>query len=189
MKELKESKAALQKELTVPKNDEAKLHTDVSEQGILSAENDNGMLYARGWVQFVEGESAYVTTERETGCSGCQSKKGCGTATLAQLFSPNSKVPIEIVNHLNAKEGDEVVLSMDQSHLIKHSLMAYGVPLLGLFSLGLLGQWLVGLTQFHHLQDVAAIVSGAAGLAFGWLITRQFYQPALPLLHKIVPSQ
>lgn len=138
-----------------------------------------GLLFAEGEVIDVEGELARVTTLRETGCSGCQSQKSCGTATLAQLFSPRSGQPLEVENVLNAKAGDTVLLSMEESHLIKHSLMAYGVPLLGLFIGALVLQGIFSV-------EVVTILGGVLGLFFGWGVTRYAYKPKRPLMYRLL---
>ncbi|MDG4813084.1 SoxR reducing system RseC family protein [Hydrogenovibrio sp. 3SP14C1] len=150
--------------------------------------SDEGELLAQGRVEKVEKGMAYVSTKRETGCSGCQTQKGCGTSVLAQLFSPKSTTPIQVVNDLGAKEGDEVILSMDESHLIKHSLMGYGVPLLGLFIGAILFQ--VALTSLFQMpsKDGGALLGGLIGLFLGWRVTKKYYRPQLPVLKKIMQS-
>lgn len=147
-----------------------------------------GELLAQGRVEKVEDGIAYVSTQRETGCSGCQTQKSCGTSVLAQLFSPKSTAPIQVINTLEANEGDEVILSMDESQLIKHSLMGYGLPLLGLFIGAILFK--VAIAFFFEIpsHDGVAIVGGVIGLLLGWGITKKYYRPQLPVLKQIVQS-
>lgn len=139
-------------------------------------------LYAKAKVVEVEGGYAYVLTQRETGCSGCRSQKGCGTATLAQLFAPESKTPIKIENTLHALPDDEVILSLNQSDLIKHSFMAYGLPLLGLFAISALFHWMFASTN----SELPMILGGFFGLGLGWWITRNYYQPEQPKMDSII---
>lgn len=147
----------------------------------------DSLLLARGWVLAVEGDKAYVTTERASGCQGCHSQSVCGTSVLAQLFSPVNSSPIEVVNSLNAKEGDEVMLSMDQSGLIHHSFMAYGLPLLGLFIGALSLEWLANLMAGLN-TEIGSILGAGLGLACGWWVTRRFYRPQSPKLHQIIKT-
>lgn len=150
--------------------------------------SDVGELLAQGRVEKVEDGMAYVSTQRETGCSGCQTQKSCGTSVLAQLFSPKSTAPIQVINTLEAKEGDEVILSMDESQLIKHSLMGYGLPLLGLFIGAILFKAVIASFFQMPLEDGVAIVGGVVGLLLGWGITKKYYRPQLPVLKQIVQS-
>lgn len=144
----------------------------------------DSLLLARGWVLAVEGDKAYVTTERASGCQSCHSQSVCGTSVLAQLFSPVNSSSIEVVNSLDAKVGDEVMLSMDQSGLIHHSFMAYGLPLLGLFVGALSFEWLANALAGIS-ADVGSMLGAGLGLAFGWWMTRRFYRPQVPKLHQI----
>jgi len=121
-----------------------------------------------------------VLTQTETGCSGCSASSGCGTASLSKLFSPENKAPLRLANTLNVQEGDRVLLSMDESDLIKHSFMAYGLPLLGLFLIAALGSVL------FSKNDIGSIAGGFIGLGLGWWLTRTFYHPAQPQLEQIM---
>lgn len=145
-------------------------------------------LLAQGRVVKVKKGMAYVSTQRETGCSGCQTQKGCGTSVLAQLFSPKSTTPIQVINVLGAKVGDDVILSMDESHLIKHSLMGYGVPLLGLFVGAILFQVVLDTLFQIPAEDGSAMLGGLIGLFLGWGVTKKYYRPQLPVLKKIIQS-
>lgn len=140
-------------------------------------------LEAVGRVVKVEEGFVWVTTQRETGCTGCQSQKGCGTSTLAKLFAPESKTPLKLLNSLNAQVGQQVLLSLNGADLIKHSLMAYGLPLLGLF---------VGAAAFQAAlqgifsSELPAIMGGFLGLLGGWVLTRTLYRPVQPILKSII---
>ncbi|QBZ82691.1 positive regulator of sigma(E), RseC/MucC [Hydrogenovibrio crunogenus] len=147
-----------------------------------------GELLAQGTVEKVKDGMAYVSTQRETGCSGCQTQKSCGTSVLAQLFSPKATAPIQVINTLGAREGDKVILSMDESQLIKHSLMGYGLPLLGLFIGAILFKVAIAFLFEVSSQDGVAIVGGVIGLLLGWGITKKYYRPQLPVLKQIVQS-
>lgn len=160
---------------------------DKSPKNLLDEEGlSDEWLVAKGWVERVEGSIAWVTTERKSGCSGCSSEKGCGTSALSQLFAPRSKTPIQVENDLGAQVGDEVQLCIKQSHLMQHSLMGYGVPLLGMFLLAILLQWMATITSYQAYADVAAILGGGFGLWFGWWLTRQVYTPERPKLDRIL---
>ena len=158
---------------------------DVSERG----EVDHRMvgdaprlLRESGIVSSIEGDFAYVDIQRQSGCSGCASSSGCGTSALATLFTKTSQSAIKVRNRLNVQVGDHVILTLDESRLIKHSFMAYGVPLIGLFLFSVLFSTLsVRVLDFSEAAaDIAAIMGGFLGAASGWWLTHSVYQPVLP---------
>ncbi len=136
-----------------------------------------------GRVVSVEKGFAYVVTQHQSGCSGCQSAKGCGTATLAKLFAPESRTPLKIVDLIGVKVDDQVLLSLNESHLIKHSFMAYGLPLLGMFVLAGLFQ---ALFQAVFQSELPVILGAGLGLFLGWYLTKRFYQPVQPELKSVI---
>lgn len=154
----------------------------------LNPENEEGRLTARGWVESVSGDVAYVSTERQTGCSGCASQEGCGTASLAKLFAPRNRSPIAVMNALDAAPGDAVLLSMEESHLIKHSFMAYGVPLLGLFIGAGLLQFITQLLAMEEARESLTMVGGLLGVVIGWWATKTYYRPKPPVMEKILQT-
>ncbi|WP_127470508.1 SoxR reducing system RseC family protein [Thiomicrorhabdus aquaedulcis] len=147
------------------------------------------LLLEQGVVESVDKGFAYVVTQRATGCSGCQSSSGCGTSALSKLFSSTSGVnsAIKVSNTEHCQPGDVVMLSLDESRLLKHSFMAYGLPLLGLFILAWLSsQILQTLGASPVLMDVGSIVGGLFGLIVGWTLTRKFYQPIMPCIQSVL---
>lgn len=60
-------------------------------------------------------------------CNGCDGK--CGTLTFAKLFA-NKRSELTIESKETLEVGQKVDLSLDDSHVIKMSLLTYMVPLL-----------------------------------------------------------
>lgn len=150
--------------------------------------NEGNLLVSQGRVVAVEDSFVLIKTQQQTGCSGCSSESGCGTAALSKLFTSTRRAPLKVLNTLQAKVGDQVELTLDESKLVKHSFMAYGMPLVGLFVfailLKVLGQAFFGVAEEH--ADLLSISGGLLGLFAGWLVTRRFYKPTLPVLAKIL---
>ena len=75
-----------------------------------------------------------VTLEvvRSQPCGLCGQVRGCGNSIWGKIFSHQSG-HIETRNNLNAKLGDTVILGIDETLMLKSSLMLYGVPLLAMF--------------------------------------------------------
>lgn len=153
-----------------------------------SAELTGKWLLSEGQVVGIEGQFALVQTQRQSACGGCQSSSSCGTSALAKLFSNSSSAPMRVENRLNAKLGDQVLLKLDESRLVLHAFMAYGLPLIGLFLSAILLKW-AGLTLLNFTEgqaELLSILGGVAGMFAGWSFTRRFYKPTMPLLEQVL---
>lgn len=160
------------------------------------------LLVETGKVVAVEHDSsgrdyALIEVEPKSGCSGCTSSSGCGTSALSKLFVSTHRKPIKVRNRIAAEVGDLVTVSMDESRLIKHSFMAYGLPLIGLLLFAVVAQNLVlGLFSAHFssleksqsFAEICAILAAGFGLFSGWWLTRKFYQPVLPEMQKVIAT-
>ena len=58
-------------------------------------------------------------------------QSSCGTATLAKLL-PKREFAVE--SELNLEAGDQVVVAIDDAHLLSTSLLLYGLPLLAMLA-------------------------------------------------------
>lgn len=148
----------------------------------------SNLLREQGIVVGIDGDEVLVETQRSTGCSGCSSESGCGTSALAKLFTATNKAPIRVKNNLKCKVGDTVELVLDESRLLQHSFMAYGLPLIGLFLLAISFSK-IALHVFSlspGLAELSAILGGALGLYLGWWLTRKLYKPVMPEVSKII---
>jgi sigma-E factor negative regulatory protein RseC len=77
---------------------------------------------------------------------------------------------LRVLNCIDARVGDNVVIGITESGLVRGSLAVYAVPLLGLFAGALAGQWL-GNIVFVMQSDLAAITGAGCGFsaALVWL--------------------
>lgn len=133
----------------------------------------------------VEGEFVWVETQRQSTCGGCAAKQACGTATLAKILG-QKRTRIRALNHNGAQVGDQVIVGVDESALVRGSLAVYAVPLLGLLVGAIIGNLL---TQHWSLPGEAlTLMLGGSGLwaGLGWLkrFTRRIhndprYQPVV----------
>ena len=143
--------------------------------------NSSETLLAYGLVEEVSGHFAYIRTQRESGCGGCQSESTCGTSTLARLFSMGNQPLLKLPNDIKARPGDQVELALEGHSLINQAFMAYGLPLVGLFIGALLALWL-----WPNSGDISTIMGSFLGLFIAWWWVKRYHQPLQPKLVRVV---
>jgi sigma-E factor negative regulatory protein RseC len=75
----------------------------------------------------VENTLVTFALPKPQACSGCDGK--CGSLTFAKLFA-NKRSELTIESETPLEIGQKVDLALDDSHVIKMSLLTYMVPLL-----------------------------------------------------------
>lgn len=120
----------------------------------------------------VDGDDVWVQTQRQSACSGCSVKNGCGTSVLASVVGRKFSV-LKLKNTHDAVLGDQLLIGIDESMLVQGSVLAYLLPLMGLFVFGLLASWAgnhVGIDGELHI-----ITSALAGLVLGFYLLRRIF--------------
>lgn len=127
------------------------------------------MIEEQGQVVEVQGEFAWIEGERTTTCGSCAVRKGCGTSAIAKVLGQR-RVRLRVLNRIDARVGDHVVIGIAESGLLRGSLAVYAMPLLGLLAGALAGQ-LLGNTLSVMPSDFFAITGAIGGLvaALVWL--------------------
>lgn len=120
------------------------------------------MIEESGTVVALDGHAVWVQTIRQSTCGSCSARKGCGQGALARMTDGRAN-QVRVRNTCGASVGDQVVLGIEESQLLRASLLVYALPLLALLVGALLGG------GFWPGQDLAAIVGGGIGLAAGFL--------------------
>lgn len=117
------------------------------------------------------GEYAWVETQRQSTCGGCAANQACGTATLAKVLGTR-RTRVRALNRGGAQVGDQVVVAIDESALIRGSLAVYAMPLLTLLAGGCVGALLSARLQVTG--EALTLGLGVAGLAAGLLWLKGF---------------
>ncbi|MGB5259464.1 MAG: SoxR reducing system RseC family protein [Gammaproteobacteria bacterium] len=127
------------------------------------------MLEETGRVVDVDGEFAWVESERETSCGSCAARAGCGTGVIAKVLG-RKRMRLRVVNRIDAAIGDQVVIGIAESGVVRGSLAVYAVPLAGLFAGAIAGQ-LAGGYLAEAATDLPAMAGAGAGFVAGltWL--------------------
>jgi sigma-E factor negative regulatory protein RseC len=132
------------------------------------------MIEEQARVLAVDGDVAWVETQRQSTCGSCAANKGCGTSVLAQVLG-RRRTRVRVINPIGARVGDQVVLGIEEGALVRGSAALYGLPLLSLIAGALVADW-VGPAGVN--ADLRAILGGTLGLAAGLWFMRRFADAA-----------
>ena len=142
------------------------------------------MMQTRAIVIRLEGEDALVEATQSGGCGSCDSKRGCGSGKLSQLFSGDTR-RFRVRNVGNAQVGSLVQVSMPEGVLLNSAIVMYVLPLLSLFLCSLLaGQ----MAKAASSVDAYSAAGALAGLILGFVlvklisIRRKFFSVAQPVI-------
>ncbi len=112
---------------------------------------------------------AWVQTQRKTACGGCSLNKGCGVSVLEKMLGGRNST-LKVIDPLSARVGDDVVIGIHESALVKGSVAVYIVPLLTMILFAIFGSSVVA-PWYGLSAEGSSILMGLAGLAvgFGWV--------------------
>lgn len=119
------------------------------------------MIEAIAAVVKVENHQVWVASGRNNTCAGCQQKASCHSSELGNFFS-NKSVAVESNIHLNV--GDQVMVAIDESVLLKASVLLYLLPLLAMFAGAGMADYLF--TDNFIYADLAIAVCALFSLLF-----------------------
>ena len=109
----------------------------------------------KGIVKEVKGEMITVVFERHEACGDCHACHMGSTNCAKHTITIKGKADV----------GDEIVVEMDESHVMAASATAYMIPFAG-FMIGLLGSYALKLSE--PLMALCAV----AGTAVAYMIMR-----------------
>lgn len=149
------------------------------------------MIEETGQIVDVQGEFAWVESERTNTCGKCSVRQGCGTGAIAKVLG-RRRVRMRVLNRIEARVGDHVVIGIAESGLVRGSLAVYAAPLCGLFAGALAGYALAGHFYPGWPADPVTIGGALAGFVCGLVWLRGFsrrtethpdYQPVVLRQH------
>lgn len=112
-----------------------------------------------------DGGYAIVETHAKAACGSCSSEQGCSTSVLAGLFKRRQN-RLKVLNPIQAKPGQRVVIGLDERALVIASLLTYLLPLLFLI-LGAIAVQELARYWAWPLGELSSIVGGLSGLIIG----------------------
>ena len=114
----------------------------------------------------IEDDVLILQAQRKSSCQSCSVQKGCGTSVLSQWLG-KKVLNFHVENTVNAKIGDNLIVGIPESSMLKGSLTIYLLPLLSLFMVALTADWLIPEGEYHDLWvSVSGILGLIAGLHF-----------------------
>lgn len=131
------------------------------------------MLEEQATVVSLEADAVWVEADRRKGCERCEAGQGCGGGVLGRLVVRGTSHVRALNDIPDLAVGDDVVLGLDESLLVRGSVMTYLVPLLCMLLAAIITD------QFLHTTDLAVAAFGALGLAAGLLILRGYTRQLL----------
>ena len=128
----------------------------------------------------IKASKERVTLEvvRTKPCGLCGQVRGCGNSIWGKIFSHQSG-HIETRNDLNAKLGDIVILGIDETLMLKSSLMLYGVPLFSMF----LGMLLAN-SFAKEMVELYTLIGAVTGLFLGIVMIKRFINEKMQMFYN-----
>lgn len=130
------------------------------------------MIEEEARITAIDGQWAWVETQRRSSCSACSANAGCGVSLLEKTGRERLR-QVRALNRANAAVGDPVIVGIAEQALVRGSALVYLIPLIGLFGGAALAE---ALAPFGKLfgDEGAAILLGICGMAGGlWYLRRQ----------------
>ena len=107
----------------------------------------------------LEGKQALVQARRASACGDCAGKASCST-----MGSWSDRIAqIRVHNSVHAAIGDEVLLEVSDSMMLKIAFQLYGLPMIAFVLCGLALRGLAGVADWP-LPEVWGAVGGIAGV-------------------------
>ena len=89
------------------------------------------MIEAIAAVVKVDNHQVWVASGRNNTCAGCQQQASCPASGLDIFFSNKS---LAVESNIPLKVGDQVMVAIEESVLLKASVLLYLPPLLAMFA-------------------------------------------------------
>ncbi|MDP1594494.1 MAG: SoxR reducing system RseC family protein [Gallionella sp.] len=143
------------------------------------------MLETRAVVVQTDKRYTLVEASQGNGCGQCNGK-GCGTGKLSQLFCSKPR-QFKVDNQINAKIGDEVIVSVAEGAVLRGIGLVYLLPLVLLFAGAAWGgSWAMQEEQRDGYAAIGALFGLVVGFVFAkWFSARQSSRQNHPFIARL----
>lgn len=93
-----------------------------------------------------ENHQVWVESRQSGACAGCRQKSSCSTSAIGSAVG---KKAVAVDSPINLHVGDEVIVAIDESMVLKASLLLYLLPLMVMFASAGMTHWLLSDTNVH----------------------------------------
>ncbi|MEW8321060.1 MAG: SoxR reducing system RseC family protein [Candidatus Thiodiazotropha taylori] len=128
------------------------------------------MIEETAMVVRIDGEYAFVETQKRAACGSCESQGSCSTTVLAGLFKRRYNY-LKVANTVLAKPGEQVIIGLQEQALVKLSMLAYLLPLISMILAAIAAQYLFGLLNIQS-GELPQVIGGLLGLIGGFFLLR-----------------
>lgn len=134
------------------------------------------MMKETGRVVALDGTSAWVETLRQSSCSKCNARAGCGHGILNTAKPGASRAVVQA--RLPAPRAfelgihDTVEIALPESHFLRGVALLYAFPLLMAVGAALLGERFVPTGAAQAAMDLRVALSAISGLIVGLAVVR-----------------
>ncbi|MBV1888955.1 MAG: SoxR reducing system RseC family protein [Proteobacteria bacterium] len=113
--------------------------------------------------------SIWIKAPRQTVCGSCAAQSSCGQNLWSKFFEDRQdpvEVKFDASRHNDLIVGNQVVIGIPESVVVKGSLLVYIMPLITMLVAVVAGRTIWG------QSDTVTIFCAATGLAAGFILTR-----------------
>ncbi|MCJ8338720.1 MAG: SoxR reducing system RseC family protein [Pseudomonadales bacterium] len=97
------------------------------------------MIEEQALVVAVESNQILVETSRNSACGKCSASNDCGQSAIAQWAAAKMiNIPVSNPDNLSITIGDTVVVGIDEQSFVRASILLYLLPLVMMFTIGLI---------------------------------------------------
>ena len=123
------------------------------------------MIEEKAIVSRLDGAEVWVRAFGPESCERCAEGRGCGGGVLGRLIN-RRRPEVRVRGALDGlRNGDAVIVGVEESVVMQASLWVYMVPLAGMFLAGAFAQLVL------EAHDILVAAFGLAGLAGGFAAT------------------
>jgi len=117
----------------------------------------------------VQGSMVWVSCRNQAGCQRCAEGRGCGGGLLGRLLGDRLREIRVVSDRKDLQVGDQVVIGLGDSVLLKASLVLYLMPLILMFGMAALFSF-----ASQADGDISSVAGAILGLSAGLWLARRY---------------
>ena len=131
--------------------------------------------------------TATLEIERKIACGLCGKTRGCGNSIWGKLFAHQSTA-FKAQNCINAKVGDSVIVSINESALLKSALLLYILPLVTMLIGAILATQIYDTNGYAMLGALVGLVLGFVWVK-GHTMSNSYFKLQQPVILRLAMQE